>query len=220
MLRLNKLDCPLKLKYPIIGHGNQGTVFKINDDTVLKIYNVCGRRNSECDDLEVAKRLGKLILKRYVTPFDIKERNNLITSFKMKKITFDHVNVVDLKIKDYIDSLREVREDTEKISSAGVQLRDLQEHNICVSNGKITIYDFSDYFLGNKFVRIHNNNAINDCFGSLCLMRICGDNPILVYDSIYSPFLCSGFDNFEDYLDSKTDNKNMTVREYVYSLKK
>lgn len=220
MFILNKFDGSLKTKYPIIGHGNQGTVFKISDDTVLKIYNISGRRNSENGDLEVARRLEKLKLKRFVTPFDIIEKNNLLLGYKMEKVPFDHVDVVDLKIKDYIDSLREIRDDVLKISAAGIQLSDLQEHNICVSNGKIKIYDFSDYFLGDKNIKIHNKNAINDCFGSMCLMKVLEDDHIFVYDTIYSPFLSSRYDNFEDFLDSKTDNKNMTVKEYVCSLKK
>ncbi len=88
MFILNKFDGSLKTKYPIIGHGNQGTVFKISDDTVLKIYNISGRRNSENGDLEVARRLEKLKLKRFVTPFDIIEKNNLLLGYKMEKVPF------------------------------------------------------------------------------------------------------------------------------------
>ena len=72
-----------KAKHPIIGHGHQGTVFKIDDETVLKIYNKLGRRHDTTDDLEVAKRLENLDLSYFLTPFDIRTVNGLLHSFKM-----------------------------------------------------------------------------------------------------------------------------------------
>ena len=211
----------VKTKYPIIGHGNQGTVFKIDDDTVLKVYNTKGRRHDRNDDLEVAKRLERIKLSHFIAPFDIKEKNKLLISYKMKKLDIEKKDVVDLSIEDYIESMKGIREDAQKLSNVGIQLSDLQEHNICISKGKIRIYDFSDYFLGEKkYIRINNDNAINDCFGDFCLMKLSQDNPIFIYDSIYAPFLASNKKYFEDYLNTKTEDKKMTVREYVLSLKK
>ena len=211
----------VKTKYPIVGHGNQGTVYKIDSDTVLKVYNEYGRRHDRNDDLEVAKRLSTINLKCYVTPFDIREENGLLISYKMKKINFDKRDIKDMTFKEYIESLKDIRSDTEKITALGIQLSDLQRHNIALANGKIKIYDFSDYFLGDrKYLKIHNNNEINDCFGDLCFMDLSKDNPILIYDKIYSPFLSSSKNNIEDYFEETIEDKEMTLNEYVKSLRK
>ncbi len=209
----------IKTKYPIIGHGNQGTIFKVNKDTVLKVYNLRGRRHDNFDDLEVAKRLQDLKLQSFITPFDIEESDGVLESYKMKRIEFDKIKPVDLKFKDYIESLRQIREDAQKISDKKIQMRDLQEHNICVSKGRITVYDFSDYFLGKNNVRLINDGIINDCFGSFALNQVCDDS-ILLYDKIYAPFLMSRIPYIEDYFDKTIEDKNETVRDYVKRLKK
>lgn len=216
---IKNLDFRIKTKYPIIGHGNQGTVYRVNKDTVLKVYNLRGRRHDNLDDLEVAQRLQNLSLKSFVTPFDIDESNGILKSYKMRKINFDKIKPVDLKFKDYIDSLRQIREDAQKISDKKIQMRDLQEHNICVSNGRITVYDFSDYFLGKNNVRLINDGIINDCFGSFALNQVSEDS-ILLYDKIYAPFLMSRIPYIEDYFDETIEDKNETVRDYVKRLKK
>lgn len=221
MYKIHFFPKRLKAKYPIIGHGNQGTVYKLDENTVLKIYNGFGRRHDRNDDLEVAKRLEQYEFNYYVGPFDIRTYNGLLQSYKMERLAREHKDVVDLKIREYIDSLRGIRRETDIISEAGIQLSDLQEHNICVANGRIRIYDFSDFFLeNNKNLATFNNNTINDCFGDLCLMKLSKDNPIFIYDAIFVPFLKSGEKYFEDYLDKKVKNKNMTIRQYVKSLQK
>lgn len=209
----------IKTKYPIIGHGKQGTIFKIDDNTVLKVYNANGHKNNKKYEFEVAKKMEKLHLNRFVTPFDIRTRNGLLHDFKMNKIDFDHIDVTDLKVREYIDSLREIREDVHKISSVGIKFDDLQEHNICVSKGKITIYDFSGYYIDKNEVESYNNGVINERFGSIYLMKLCKDNHYFIYDNVYVPFIASHYIYFEDYLEDNVKDKNMTVKEYVLSLK-
>lgn len=215
---LNLTDkCP-----QILGHGNQGTVIK-KEGYALKVLNLkAGRKNK--DDIEVAKRLSKLPLKHFITPYDIRVRNGKIHSYKMALI---HRNkgkrVVDMDIQDVIRNISEIREEANILSENGILLRDLQEHNICIGHtgdndsDSIIIYDFSDYTLSDSpNLKEINNSEIEALFGSFIIYHEMSDvSPLIIYDEIYSGYLQSGYPTIEEYFDKSIKKK--TISQHIKS---
>lgn len=202
---------------PILGHGNQGTVFK-NGKYATKVFNLGNTRPNDLDG-SVATKISYLDLNAFVKPFNLKFKNNSFYSFDMELLHLERKNIVDIDIEDVISSLRLIREDVSKISDAGIQINDLQTHNIGVSKDRIRVFDFSDYsFSDNKNLRKINDSEIDSLFGSFCIMAELDDiDPIKIYDYIYVDYFRSGCDTIEDYFSLEILGKYKNIREFVNS---
>lgn len=71
----------------ILGHGDQGTVFKIGE-SAFKTYNANAQRKS--NDKEVAIRLSRLNLKYFVTPYSLRFDSKKLIGFKNAVIKKRH----------------------------------------------------------------------------------------------------------------------------------
>ena len=203
----------------ILGHGDQGTVFKIGE-SAFKTYNANAQRKS--DDSEVAVRLSKLNLKYFVTPYSLQfdSKKNLI-GFKMrllKKGTKEKLTNMD--ICDAVKNIKGIRKETKIISDNGIIFNDLQPHNVIITENGIEVYDFSAYGISNlPSVASINDSEIDNLFGSLLLTTEMPDiDPIMLYDAIYSDYKKGECSTIEEYYDKTISNGS--IREYVLQKRK
>lgn len=203
----------------ILGHGDQGTVFKIGE-SAFKTYNANAQRKS--DDKEVAIRLSRLNLKYFVTPYSLRfdSKKNLI-GFKMrllKKGTKEKLTNMD--ICDVVKNIEGIRKETKIISDNGIIFYDLQPHNVVITENGIEVYDFSAYGISNSPAAASSNDSeIDTLFGSLLLTTEMPDiDSISLYDAIYSDYKKGECSTIEEYYDKTISSGS--IREYVLQKKK
>lgn len=211
--------CTIK-HLPILGHGNQGTVFD-KGNYVTKVFSLGSSRPNDSDG-KVASRISTLELKSFVKPYNLTFNNGKLMSFDMERLFLDkEKKVVSMQIEDVISSLSDIRSDVEVLSNNGIMINDFQTHNIGISNNRIRVFDFSDYsFSDTPSLPSLNNSEIDSVFGSILLMQEISDvDSISIYDSIYSDYLRSGASTIEEYFKVNVlghyDNLDSFVRDKV-----
>lgn len=199
----------------ILGHGYQGTVLEIGN-SAYKTYNLCSRRRT--DDKDVAIRLSKLNLKRFVVPYSLHiNRKGSLLGFKMRLLKANRENklTTDMNIDDVVRDVKEIREEAKIISENGIVFNDLESHNVMVTDNGIVIYDFSAYGVSDSPTIADDNNAeIDNLFGSFLLTTEMPDvDSILLYDIIYGNYKRSGCGTIEEYYERFIPSGS--IREYV-----
>lgn len=213
-MTINNFDCAYFKRLPILGKGRQGTVYKISEHEALKVMN----GDSTSDDLQVARKMSKLSLKRFVRPYEIKHKGSKVKSYKMRHFHNDNTSVIDISLEKLISELKLIRKDVGKLSASGIRLSDVLGHNIAVEKGKILIYDFSCYTLSNsEYLSTNNNQTLNDYFGNLCLTDAYPEHSQAVYENVYKKFILSGESKVEDFYQKEVASKKKSLREYFKS---
>jgi hypothetical protein len=198
-----------------IGRGHEGIVYEDRGVAIKQFYS--DRKLTE-DTTTIGIRLSKINFSSFAKPYNfVLDKNGIIQKYYMDLLPKGKNGKFTLMdIDDLVSSLRNIRNDINKMTDSKILLCDFFLHNIKVVNNKIYFYDFSDYRLGDDdpLLRTHNDNEMNSLFGSIGVMDENLDiNPIDVYDGLFAPFLGSGVPYIEDYIENNVRSKNL--RSYI-----
>lgn len=209
----------MKIKHPpILGHGAQGTVFKIGKNSALKLFNgywytVKNRPN----DLEVARRMTSLELTHFLKPTRLIVNKKGLRGVETPIIKRGKKKLIDMNIKKIIDNLKALRKDAAILSDNGIRLNDFNYDSVYISGDNITIGDFS-YFLLDDTQDLHklNDSALDVLFAT---DMVYGDynyrNTVMLYENLYSQMRGR---HFEDVLEDISSKGCKTIRQYIKSL--
>ncbi|MBO5375339.1 MAG: hypothetical protein J6A52_00640 [Bacilli bacterium] len=203
---------------PILGHGAQGTVFKIGNSAVKLFNGYWFTVKNRPDDLEVAKRMTSLELSHFLKPTRLIVNKNGLKGVETPIIKRDKKKkFIDMKIDKIVKNMKAIRKDATTLSDNGIKLNDFNYDSVYISGDNITIGDFS-YFMIDDEQDLHksNNSAINALFAT---DMIYGDynykNTMILYEIFWSQMRDR---HFEDVLEEISSKGHKTIRQYVKSL--
>lgn len=204
---------------PVLGHGAQGTVFKIGNSAVKLFNGYWLNFENRPNDLEVATRMTSLELTHFLRPTRLIINKNGLRGVETPIIKRGKQKFIDMNIETILQNMKAIRKDASTLSDNGIKLNDFNYDSVYISEGKITIGDFS-FFLIDDTRDLHkiNDSAINALFAS---DMVFGDfnyrNTSMLYEEFYGK-LRGG--NFEEILEEISSNGCKTIRQYVKTLKR
>ena len=149
--------------YNMIGKGYFSEVYQISDNEVLKVY----QRPAFYTAYSVLKKLKHFDLESFYKIFKLYTDNEKrLLGYVMKYYKPENIDILTMP-KDFIlDNYAKMYQDMIYLSYKGIQICDLDIHNIILNSDGITILDADNYAFS-RLINRSNIDALNNLFINL-----------------------------------------------------
>jgi len=150
-----------------IGGHQQGNIFKLSEDTCLKVY-----KNIDDIDLETLKLIKNLNLKNYYELYNFYyDKKGTFKASLMKYYKPEEIDILSEKAEYTKENLLALLSSVNILNQNHILISDTHSDNVILSKDQITVIDTDLYRLNRFFTQSslekHNINALKYLFESL-----------------------------------------------------
>ena len=158
-----------------MGEGLESRVFKIDDETVLKVYKTSNEKEKLDEDM--IEELSDIETNRIVLPKEIiKTKDGEVKGYSMDYVEETETKFFDFTKEKIIRELKLLKNDLIKLGKNNVEIGDLREENTISNDESFYLIDCGDYLKKESETTIFNIRLFNEFLIDDFLSSIVFDN--------------------------------------------
>lgn len=145
-----------------LGQGRESYVFKINDDTAVKVYKE--HPENPIIEKDLIEELSSLDTRRIITPTGkaLLKEDGQTAGYLMELVEDDeYVEITDLRKKVLLDSLNDLKKDIKSLGKKRIRIDDLRLENLLVNPSGFYLVDCGSYEKESEDTTLSNIEMIN-----------------------------------------------------------